>query len=48
MLGVLMTKYLHFRESNPGGKSITILAVIIIGGVMQLTELPLLLLLMVV
>jgi len=43
-----MTKYLHFRESNPGSKSLTILAVIIIVGVMQLAELPWLLLSMVV
>ena len=35
-----MTKYLHFRESNPGGKSVTIPAVIIIGGMIQLLELP--------
>jgi hypothetical protein len=48
MLGVLMTKYLHFRESNPGGKSIAILAVIIIGGAIQLPELPWLLLFVVV
>jgi hypothetical protein len=48
MLGVLMAKYLYFRESNPGGKSVTILAVIIIGGVMQLIELLWILLFMVV
>jgi len=48
MLGVSMTKYLHFRESNPGGKSIIMLAVIIIAVVTELTELPWLLLLMVV
>ena len=43
-----MTKYLHFRESNPGGKSVIMLAVIIVAGVTELTELPWLLLLMVV
>jgi len=43
-----MTKYLHFRESNPGAKSVIMLAVIIIAGVTELTELPWLFLLMMV